>query len=197
MGVYPDVPLKAARAKRDEARSLLASGVDPGAQRKAVAAAGADDANAFEPIAREWLAKRDWVPSYRVKVEAWFANDVFPWVGRRNVDELAAPDFLAVARRIEARGAFESAHRIMQNCSQVMRYAIATGRASRDPVADLRGALTPAPERNFAAVTDPKQLGGLLRAMDSYTGTWVVKCALRLAPLLFQRRPPAFSSGLI
>ncbi len=128
-----------------------------------------------------------WVDGYRVKVVGWFTNDVFPYIGARPAAELDAPEFLAVARRIEKRGAFESAHRIMQNCGQVMRYAIATGRASRNPVADLRGALKPTPERHLPAVTDPDELGPLLRAMDGYKSSHVTRCALVLAPLLFVR----------
>jgi len=187
-GVYPDVPLRQARARRDEWRTLLASGVDPGETRRAQRTA-ADEraANSFEVVAREWLAKRDWVPNYRIKVEAWFENDVFPWIGARPVDELGAPDFLSMLRRVEKRGALESAHRIMQNCAQVMRYAIAIGRASRNPVADLKGALTSAPERHHAAITDVKEIGGLLRAIDDYKGGHVTRCALKLAPLVFVR----------
>lgn len=188
LGVYPDVTLALARQRRDDARQLLARGVDPGEHKKAAAVARAElGANTFEVIAREWLAKRDWVPKYRIKVEAWFANDVYPWVGSRPAAELEATDFLSVARRVEARGAIESAHRIMQNCSQVMRYAIATGRAKRDPVADLRGALTPSPENHYAAVTEPVELAPLLRAMYGYSGTLTVRMALRLAPMLFLR----------
>ncbi len=188
LGVYPDVPLALARQRREDARQLLARGVDPGVHRKAAAQAKADlGANTFEITAREWLAKRDWVPRYAVKVVAWMENDVFPWIGSRPVGELTAPDFLRVARRIEERGAIESAHRIMQNCGQIMRYAIATGRAERNPVADLRGALAPAPERNHAAVVDPIELGELLRALHSYRGTIVVQTALKLAPVVFVR----------
>lgn len=188
VGVYPEVSLALARQRRDDARKLLAKGIDPGEHRKAVAAARAElGANTFEVIAREWLGKRDWVASYRVKVEAWLVNDVFPWIGSRPAAELEAPDFLAVARRVERRGAIESAHRILQNCGQVMRYAIATGRAKRNPVADLKGALAPAPDNNFAAVTDPKELGPLLRAMYGYQGTAVVQAALQLAPMVFLR----------
>lgn len=188
MGTYPDTGLADARIKRDDARKLLAAGVDPGEHRKATKAAGEERAaNSFEVVAREWLAKRDWVTAYSVKVTAWLENDVFPWIGKRPVAALTAPDFLKVARRIEDRGAIESAHRIMQNCGQVMRYAIATGRADRNPVADLKGALSPAPERHHAAITDTKAIGSLLRAMDGYTGGFVTRCALRLAPLVFVR----------
>ncbi|WP_147653997.1 tyrosine-type recombinase/integrase [Vulcaniibacterium gelatinicum] len=188
LGTYPDVTLAEARNRRDAARKLLTAGADPGEHRKAEKAAGAERAaNSFEVVAREWLGKRDWVPSYTVKVTAWLENDVFPWIGGKPVSALTAPDFLAVARRVEERGAIESAHRILQNCGQVMRYAIATGRATRDPVADLRGALSPAPKRHHAAITDAKAIGGLLRALDAYTGTFAVRCALRMAPLVFCR----------
>ncbi len=188
LGTYPDVSLADARSRRDAARKLLASGVDPGEHRKAEKAAGSERAaNSFEVIAREWLGKRTWVDAYKTKVTAWLENDVFPWLGGKPVASLTAPDFLAVARRVEERGAIESAHRILQNCGQIMRYAIATGRAERDPVADLRGALPPAPKRHHAAVTDTKAIGGLLRALDDYTGTFAVRCALRLAPLVFCR----------
>lgn len=188
LGVYPEVPLALARQRREDARHLLARGIDPAQHKKAAAMAKeALGANTFEATAREWLAKRDWVPTYAVKVVAWMENDVFPWIGSRPVGELTAPEFLRVARRIEDRGAIESAHRIMQNCGQVMRYAIATGRAERNPVADLRGALASPPERNHAAVVDPTQLGGVLRALHSYHGTPVLQAALKLVPLLFVR----------
>ncbi|MDR6094883.1 integrase arm-type DNA-binding domain-containing protein [Stenotrophomonas sp. SORGH_AS_0321] len=188
MGIYPEVSLAKAREAREDARRLLASGVDPSEQRKATTAARTTaDGEAFEVIAREWLASRPWVPNYRKKVAAWFENDVFPFIGSRRAVELKASDFLQVARRMEARDAFESAHRVMQNCGQVMRYAVATDRAERNPVADLRGALVPAPEKNHAAVVDPALLGGLLRALHAYHGTPVVQAALKLAPMLFVR----------
>lgn len=188
VGTYPDVSLSEARQRHAQARKLLAAGVDPGEQRKAEKAAGADRAaNSFEVVAREWLAKQTWVPGYLDKVAAWMGNDVFPYIGGRPIAELTAPEFLRVARRIEERGAIESAHRIMQNCGQVMRYAIATGRADRNPVADLKGALTPAQESHHAAITDPAGLGGLLRAIDGYTGDPATRAALKLAPLLFVR----------
>jgi len=188
MGTYPATGLAAARAKRDAARALLAAGVDPGAQRKAEKAAGKERAaNSFEAIAREWLVKQTWVPHYRVKVEAWQARDVWPYIGGRPVAELTAPDFLAVGRRLEARGAIESAHRVLQTCGQIMRYAIATGRADRNPVADLRGALPAPPERHHAAITAPAELGGLLRAIAGYSGSPATRAALQLSALLFVR----------
>lgn len=186
LGIYPDVPLALARQRREDARQLLARGVDPGEHKKAAAAARAElGANTFEVVAREWLTKRDWVDTYRIKVAAWLDNDVFPWIGSRLAAELEATDFLAVARRVEGRGAIESAHRIMQNRGQVMRYAIATGRAKRNPVADLRSAPASPPDNSFAAVTDPDELAPLLRAINGYSGTMVVMCALQMAPMVF------------
>ncbi|MGO1072883.1 tyrosine-type recombinase/integrase [Lysobacter sp. CA199] len=188
LGTYPEVSLADARNRHAEARRQLAAGIDPGEHRKAEKVAGVERAaNSFEVVAREWLGKQTWVEKYRVKIIAWMANDVFPHIGGRPIAELTAPDFLRVARRIEDRGAIESAHRIMQNCGQVMRYAIATGRPNRNPVADLRGALASPVERHHAAITDPRQLGGLLRAIDDYSGDATTRAAMRLAPLVFVR----------
>jgi len=188
LGLYPDVTLASAREARDDARRLLRTGVDPGVQRKAVAASPAGiPVDSFESITREWLRGRQWVPGYEKKVAAWFENDVFPAIGARRAADLKASDFLAIARKMEGREAFESAHRVMQNCGQVMRYAVATDRAERNPVQDLRGALVPAPERNHAAVVDPVQLGGLLRALYAYRGMGVVSAALKLMPMVFVR----------
>lgn len=188
LGAYPETSLAQAREKRDEARRLHAAGVDPSAHRKAVHAARIEaTASSFEVVAREWLAKQPFVPAYRVKVLAWFEKNVFPWLGARPVSVLVATDFLGVLRRVEARGAFETAIRIKQLSGQVMRYAIATGRAEREPTADLKGALTRPVERHHAAITNPRELGELLRAIDGYNGTLVVKSALQLAPLVFVR----------
>jgi len=188
LGTYPETSLAEARSRRDDSRRQLAMGIDPGEHRKAAKIASVERAaNSFEVVAREWLAKRNWVDSYKVKVTAWLKNDVFPWIGGRPIGELAAPEFLRLARRIEDRGAIESGHRILQICGQVMRYAIATGHADRNPVADLKGALAPPVEKHHAAITDPKQAGALLRAIDSYAGTLVTKTALKLAPLVFVR----------
>lgn len=187
-GVFPEVSLANARARRDEARRVLSKGMDPAAQKKAARAAqGALDAGAFEVIAREWLPLRDWVPAYRVKVEAWLDTNVFPWIGSRPARELTAADFLAIARRIEARGAIESAHRTLQKCGEIMRFAIATQRADRNPVVDLRGALASPQVRHLAAATDPEELGKILAAIHDYRGTLISRCALRFAPLVFVR----------
>lgn len=188
LGTYPETSLRLAREKREEARVQLAAGIDPGEHRKAEKAAGVERAaNSFEVVAREWLGKQTWVEHYRVKVEAWMANDVYPYIGGRPVAELSAPEFLRVGRRMEERGAIESAHRVLQTCGQVMRYAIATGRADRNPVADLRGAIASPAERHHAAITDPAVLGGLLRAIEGYTGDITTRAALKLSALLFAR----------
>ncbi len=187
-GVYPDVNLKAARKRRDGARQRLADGIDPGEARKAekVAQAGAES---FEAVAREWHAKFSpgWVASHGDRILRRLEKDLFPWLGKRPILEIKAPELLAVLRRIENRGALESAHRAMQNCGQVFRYAVATGRAERDPTGDLRGALPPPKEKHHASILEPKRIAELLRAMDSYQGYYVTKSALRLAPLVFVR----------
>lgn len=186
MGVYPAVGLKQARDKRDAARKQLAAGIDPGLARKAERSA---DADSFEAVAREWHAKRaqGWAPGHAGKVLGRLEREVFPWVGARPAGEVKAPELLAVLRRIETRGALELAHRAHQICGQVFRYAIATGRAERNPATDIRGALPPAKQRHHAAITDPKDIGALLRAIDGYRGSFVTQCALRLAPLTFVR----------
>lgn len=190
LGVYPDVGLKIARARRDEARKLLADGIDPGENRKATKAAKVDRAaNSFEVVAREWFAKYEptWANNHSDKIIRRFERDIFPWVGGRPIADVTAPELLAMVRRIESRSALETAHRALSNCGQVFRYAIATGRAMRDPSRDLRGALSPVKGEHFAAVTEPKQAAELLRALDGYQGTLTVACALRLAPLVFVR----------
>lgn len=188
MGTYPDTGLADARAKRDEARSLLAAGVDPGEHRKATKVAGADRAaNSFAVVAEEWLAKQKMAPATLAKAR-WTLDDlVFPWIGDRPIAEIDPPEMLRLLRRIEDRGAHETAHRTKQRCGQIFRYAIATHRATRDPTADLRGALTPAKTTHRPALTDPAKVGELLRAIEGYTGGFIVRCALQLAPLVFVR----------
>ena len=190
MGVYPDVSLKDARDRRDEARKLLATGTDPSDNRKATKSARADRAaNSFEVVAREWFANYspNWAATHSDRIIARFERDVFPWLGGRPVAEITAPEILTTVRKIETRGALETAHRALSTCGQVFRYAVATGRAERDPTGDLRGALPPFKGNHFAAITDPKRVGQLLREIDGYQGTFAVNCALRLAPLVFVR----------
>jgi Arm DNA-binding domain len=187
LGIYPDVSLKGARDRRDASRKLLADGIDPSAYRKAGKAARNERAaNSFEVLAREWFAKYSatWAASHGDRVIRRFERDIFPWIGGRPIAEVTAPELLAVIRRIENRGALETAHRALGNCGQVFRYAVATGKAARDPSGDLRGALPPVKGQHFAAATEPKRFAELLRAMDGYEGTLTVRCALRLAPLV-------------
>lgn len=196
LGTYPDVGLKDARARRDDARKLLADGVDPGVNRKAVKASrAAETANTFEVLAREWHTLhstggdnvKKWVPSHGERIIRRLERDIFPWIGSRPVGDIEPPELLAVVRRIVERGALETAHRALADCGQVFRHAIATGRAKRDPSGDLRGALAPVRGTHFAAITEPAKLGDLLRTLYGYQGSLPVMYALRLAPLLFVR----------
>jgi integrase len=190
LGAYPDVSLKDARASRDEARKLHANSIDPSENRKVQKTARVERAaNSFEVIAREWYSKYrpGWSESHADRTIRRLENDVFPWVGGRPIAEISAPEILTLLRRIEGRGTLDTAHRAQQNCSQVFRYAIATGRALRDPTPDLRGALPPAKGGHFAAIIEPPEVGALLRAIDAFKGTFVVQCALKLAPMLFVR----------
>jgi integrase len=190
LGTYPEVGLKRVREKRDEARKQVADGVDPGVERKAAkAAAEQREGSGFEAVAREWFEKFSpgWAPTHAKTIIRRFERDVFPWLGQRPTGEISAPELLTVLRRVESRGALETAHRIHQICGQVFRYGIATGKAQRDPSADLRGALPPVREEHHAALTKPTDVAALMRAIKAYEGTFVVKCALRLAPLVFVR----------
>jgi integrase len=190
LGKYPEITLKGARERRDEARRLIANGIDPSQYRQQEKARGAAAAaNSFEAVAREWYAKHSpgWAPTHADKLIRRFENDVFPWIGSRPISEIEPPELLAVLRRIEGRGAIDTAHRAQQNCGQVFRYAIATGRATRNPATDLIGAIPPAQGKHYATITDPKRIGELLRLIDDYEGTFVTRSALKLASLLFVR----------
>jgi integrase len=190
LGVYPDVELKKARKRTSEARQLLADGIDPSEHRKVTKAAREHRAaNSFEVVAREWIAKQmpTWAENHGNRILARFERDIFPWIGGRPIVEVTAPELLDAVRRIETRGALETAHRALSNCGQVFRYAVSTGRAQRDPSGDLRGALPPVKEEHLAAITEPKRAAELLRMIEAYEGTLTVRCALRLAPLVFVR----------
>lgn len=179
-----------AREMRDDCRKLLAKGIDPSVQRKAMKAARADQAiDSFEVVAQEWLKKfvDPMAESHRKRVYARFANDVFPKIGKRPIAEITQKELLEVMLKIEERGAGDTAHRTLGSCSQVFRYAITTGRCEHNICNDLRGALAPVVERHFAAVTKPEEIVGILRAIDGYVGTFAVQCALRLALLVFVR----------
>lgn len=190
LGVYPDVTLAQARDRREHSRKLVADGTDPGLLKKLTKRSKIiAGENSFEAIAREWYAKFSsrWTPSHGERILRRLELDVFPWVGKRAISELKAFEVLGALRRIEDRGAIETAHRAHQNVSQVFRYAVATGRADRDPTTDLRGALEPVKKRHHASITDPKAIGDLLRNINDYKGFFITKCALRLAPLIFVR----------
>lgn len=189
LGIYPDVSLKDARERRDEARKLIANGIDPSQARKEEKAEIAADAVTFEKVAREWFAKfkENWTPGHAARTMRRFEMDVFPWIGARPVRDILAPELLTTIRRIESRGAIETAHRTLQNCGQVFRYAVASGHADRDISGDLRGALPPSKEKHHASVTDPKDVASLLRTIETYQGSFVTMSALRLAPMLFVR----------
>jgi integrase len=190
LGVYPDVTLAHARRKRHEARAMLADGIDPGqAKKERKRLARLNAANTFKAVALEWFERQasTWAPSHSTKVIGRLKKDVFPRLGSRPITDITAPEVLEVLRRAESRGANDTAHRLLQTCGQIFRYAVATGRALRDVSADLRGALRPNRHTHFASVTDPAKVGEMLRAFDSFTGTPVVGAALRLAPLLFVR----------
>ena len=189
IGAYPQISLAEARQKRDQASALMLNGIDPNEVKKAQKAAGAQEAETFEVIAREWHTKlsSSWAPSHANKIIRRLELYVFPWLGDRPIKSITAPDLLMVLRRIEAKGTLETAHRTKQNCGQVFRYAVATGRAERDPSGDLRGAIPPAAGKHMATITDPKEIAGLLRSIDDYRGGIVTRCALQLAPLVFVR----------
>ncbi len=189
LGMYPAVTLKRAREKCEEAKALLAEGIDPGEHKKEVAKVEAElTENTFENIAREWHAKfsERWEPKNARKILIRMEKDIFPFIGNRSITSIKPQELLTVVRRIELRGAVECAHRIIQYCGKVFRYAIATGRAEHDS-ADLRGAIPPPKTKHQATIIDPVKVGQLLRAIDAYDGHFIVASALKLAPLTFVR----------
>ena len=191
LGVYPAVSLALARQKRDRAKGLLAHGIDPGtAKREEKQAQAEAAANTFEAVATEWLGKTaaDRKPITQAKVTMLLTKDVIPFIGHLPIASIKPKDLLdMVLRKLEARGAIDTAHRVRQLCGQVFRYAVATGRAERDIAADLRGALAAKQETHYAAVTEPKALGALIRAIHSYVGLPVTVAALKLSALTFVR----------
>ena len=190
LGGYPDVTLAEARDRRDQARKLLAGGSDPGAVKKAQKAGRKEQAaNSFEVTARRWHQKNTgkWSESYADKTIRMLERDVFPWIGSKPVVDLEAPEFLSVARRVEKRGHIDTAHRAIQLCGQVMRFAVAEGLVRRDPTGDLRGALVPVESNHMPSVTEPARVGQILQMFEAFTGSFQVQCALKLAPMVFTR----------
>ena len=188
-GSYPEISLQDARQRREDARRLLANDVDPDAVRKAQKQAKIEETETFEVIGREWhtVFTPSWTARHGTTILSRLNHDLIPWLGSRPINEIKAPELLSVLRRAESRGALELAHRLRAIAGQVFRYAVATGRAERDASGDLRGAIPPPKIKHHAAITDPKEVAPLLRALDGYQGGLVVKSALRLAPLFFVR----------
>lgn len=191
LGVYPEVTLEKARQARDRAREQLRDGTDPGMVRKVDKLTARHSAeNNFEAVAREWHGKfsPDWTAHTINKNIRILEINAFPWLGGRAIDEIKAPELLAVLRRVEERGLMDTAHRLRHTCGQVFRYGIATGRCERDLAADLRGAIPPRRQKNMAAIVDPKVFGELLRDIWGYQGTLTTCSAFRLSAL-FGLRP--------
>jgi integrase len=190
LGVYPDVSLKDARERRDEARKFLAKGIDPALQRKAVKDSKTTAAaNTLEVVARQWFLEKspEWAESNRGRIIRRLERDIFPWIGDKPISEINTPLLLEVLKRISDRGLTETAHKARQSCRQIFVYAIQKGLAMTNPVDATEGALPSVKNKNFAAITDPIKVGEFMRAVDAFKGTLTVQCALRLAPLVFVR----------
>ncbi|MGV8893170.1 MAG: tyrosine-type recombinase/integrase [Burkholderiaceae bacterium] len=189
-GAYPAVSLLDARAKRTTARKQLSDGIDPGQfKRDEKQARAIASENTFESVARQWLGKvaASRSASTQDKVTAWLEHDVFPFIGNMPISTIKPRDVLTAVQKMEARGAIDSAHRVKQVCGQVFRFGVAIDLVERDITADLRGALSAVPKSNYAAITEPKQAGALMRAIFDYNGHPAAVAALKLAPLLFVR----------
>ncbi len=189
-GAYPEVKLADARRKREEAKKLLYDDIDPSLhkqERKLARQLGPE--NSFELLALEWHAKNVavWTPDHGKRIITRLTKDIFPWLGKRPISEIKVYELLKVLDRIQKRGAIETAHRALQNCSQVFRYAVQTGRAEHDICPNLRGALQPVKKRNHASITNPSEITGLLKSIENYEGYYVTRCALKLSPLFFVR----------
>jgi integrase len=190
IGKYPQVTLSEAREKRIEAKKKVDSGIDPSEAKKAAKAELIEQTvNTFENIAREWHDKviHTWTPGHATKILRSLEANLFPVIGDKAIKDIKSHEVLKALRIIETRGAVETAHRVRTIASQIFRYSIATGRAETDPTTNLKGALQPVAERHLSAITEPETVAGLLRAIEGYMGTFIVKCALQLAPLLFVR----------
>jgi integrase len=191
LGPYPEISLASARERREAARKQVANGVDPGEVKKAQAASAGLSENTFEVIGREWYSNKIACKSesHKKRTLARLENDIYPYIGSKDINDIEATELLACLRKVEARGAVETAHRIRSICSQIFRYALSTGRGQRgcDCAADLIGALSAPIRTNYAAITDPVKLSKLIQDLSFYNGSIIVKCALRLAPMLLTR----------
>jgi len=188
LGVYPEITLKKARKEHKKGREILADGIDPAYLRKAKKNDKFEAAeNNFVKFAWEWFDRQKWTEGHRRTVRGRLENDIIGDLGHRPVNEITAQEVLTVCRRVESRGAIESAHRVKTICSQVFRYCVASGLIESDPCRDLTKALTPTEAKNMATITDPVKVGGLMRAIEGYEGHLVTRLALQLAPLTFVR----------
>jgi integrase len=190
LGSYPSVSLKDVRSQRDAAKKLKADGRDPVQTRKIEDLKASNPAgDTFKAVALEWFKRQtpQWSSGHAERGLRQLERDLFPWIGERKLADIEPVELLATLRKVEARGAVETADRGLMLCRQVWRYGVATGRVPRDVTADLKGALSPYRGKHFAAITDPAKLGELLRAIQAYRGGPIVRAALQLAPLLFQR----------
>lgn len=191
LGTYPEVSLKQARDKRDDARKLIANDqIDPSEKRQKIKAdRKLNSANSFELVAREWwgIHMKNKADTHKDKVIRRFELYLFPWIGNVPIADITAPQLLQVVKRIEKLNKLETAHRALQTAGQVFRYAVQTGRAVRDITYDLKGALPATTIKHMAAFTNPKDIAELLRAIDGFNGTVTVQCALKLSPLVFAR----------
>lgn len=191
LGIYPTVTLKVARNKREDARKFLDQNIDPSQIKKKERRKAVADAHAatFEGVARELIAKNKtkWSEGYATSTQSRLERHVFPWLGSMKIADIEAPDVLALLQKVEKHGKIETAHRLKMLCSQVFRYAVATGRIKSDPIRDLKGALAPVVNIHRATITEPKRIGELLRAIEGFEGTLVVQCALRMTPYVFTR----------
>lgn len=189
LGSYPEISLLDARIRRDSARSQLAHGLDPSVIIKDQKRAAIQEIETFETVAREWHKRfySTWSEKYAETILSRLELYIFPWIGKHPIAKISPPDFLSVLRRMETAGILDTAHRVRMICSQIFRYAVMTGLIDRDPTTDLRGALPQPKKIHRAAITDPQKVGELLRSIDNYQGSFIVQCALKLAPLVFLR----------
>jgi len=190
IGVYPDISLKQARELHQAARQQLANGIDPSAFKQSLKQANQEQAaNSFEIVAREWLVKQQatWSADYAKRVLQRLEADVFPWIGNKPIAQIKPPELLKITQRIEQRGAVDMAHRVLQSCGQIFRYAVGGGRVESDPTRDLRGQLTPRKPQHYASITEPTKIAPLMRSIQGYEGSFITRCAIQLLPYLFVR----------
>lgn len=196
-GSYPEVSLAAARKKRDDTRQMIKDGIDPVCEKKTkraecqALAAGIPAENSFEAVTREWhgeLVEADhWDKDHAASKLHKLEKDIFPWLGRRPIDQITPPELLESLRRVQKRGALEAAHRLLYDCTKIWTHAIATGKATYNSALQLKGILPPIKKGNHAALIEPKAVALLLRAIEDYQGSLVVRTALKLAPMLYVR----------